>query len=65
MTAGAAELFDVLEDVDAADEFDDGVVGWKLSLLPPKPRFDANRPPTEIVSVLFCAVITRWPPAFK
>src|SRR5579862_5405995 len=65
----AAELLAVLvadaavpeELEEALEELGVGAVGWKLSLLAPKPTFDAKTPPTEMESVSFLPVRTNWP----
>lgn len=53
---------DELELLEELDELDEpAVVGLKKSLLEPKPTFDANSPPTEIVALVFWAVRTMRP----
>lgn len=54
-----------IEEPEEADELEEpaevGALGWKVLFLAPKPTFDAKTPPTEIGTVLFLAVRTRWP----
>jgi hypothetical protein len=52
------ELAELESDAEPAEL---GAAGEKLSFVVPNPTFDANKPPTAIVSVLFWAVMTRSP----
>lgn len=52
---------DVVVEPDEPEELEDGAVGWKVLLPTPKPIFEAKKPPTVTVSVVFCPVMTRSP----
>lgn len=55
------EGLEELEEPEELEELDAGAIGWKESLLAPKPIFDAKVPPTETDTFLFVPATTIFP----